>query len=94
MAWFLPLLKAAPAVLSAAGLAIGAKGASQQRKADAKSQAANRAAAERAENINWQRYLMQRGINPGNAATGEIPSNAPAMNARLPLWMRGRLPRT
>lgn len=34
----------------------------------------------------WNAYLLSRGINPGGAATGEIPSNPQPVNSRLPLW--------
>lgn len=75
-------------MLAAGILGAGATmyGANKQSKAvqDAASknneaQAAQNAAA-------WSNYLMTRGVNPAGAATGQIPHNAQAINARLPLW--------
>ena len=74
--------------IGSAALGAGASlyGANKQSKAiqsaasqDAASQAAQNQAA-------WANYLMTRGVNPAGAATGTIPTNPQAINARLPLW--------
>jgi len=71
------------AVLGAGVSMYGANKQSQAARDAAKenkeSQAAQIAAA-------WSNYLMTRGIKPSGASTGQIPQNAQAINARLPLW--------
>ncbi len=69
-----------------AGAAASVYGANKQSKA-AKDAAATNAGAQDAQNQSaWASYLMSRGVNPQGAATGEIPTNPQAINAKLPLW--------
>lgn len=70
------LLGAGASIYGANKQSQAAKDASKQ---NAESQADQNAAA-------WSNYLMTRGINPSGAATGQIPTNPQAINARLPLW--------
>lgn len=61
-------------------------GSQQQKKAI--QNAANQNAQSQADQnaAQWASYLMQRGVNPAGAATGQIPANPQAINAKLPLW--------
>lgn len=62
-------------------------GANRQSKDQAKANAENKLAVEQADLRAWQNYLMQRGLNPqGVTQFGQIPTNAAAVNTRLPLW--------
>lgn len=71
------------AVLGAGVSMIGAN-----KQAGAVKDAANQNAQLETEKNNsaWQAYLMSRGLNPMGATAGNIPTGAPAINAKLPLW--------
>ncbi len=76
---------AAGAGLAGAGLNL--VGQNQQKKAIEGTNAANQRAIDQANQREWNNYLLQRGINTGGTAMpGEIPTNAPAVNTKLPLW--------
>jgi hypothetical protein len=73
---------------SVAGAGLSYMGARKQAKENRRTQDANAAADAEAQRQNWARYLMQRGIDPGQGVeTGALPMNARAINTRLPLWM-------
>ena len=57
------------------GLALSAKGASDQKKANKKALAQEQANFEAQQAENWKRYLLSRGVD-GNKA----------VNTKLPLW--------
>lgn len=69
-----------------AGLGVSAVGISQQNKANNAANATNQEAIAKADQSAWNSYLMGRGIYGGNAAPGVIPTNAQAVNSKLPLW--------
>ncbi len=76
---------AAGAGLAGAGLNL--IGQNQQKKAIQGATDANQRAIDDANKREWNNYLLQRGINTGGTAMpGEIPTNAPAVNTKLPLW--------
>lgn len=73
--------------IGGAGLVTNLVGANQQRKAQAGTDASNRAAIQQSDLDQWKAYLIQRGLNPTGVTTfGDIPANAPAVNQKLPLW--------
>ena len=82
--------KAAGVGLAGAGLT--AIGANKQAKATAAAQDKNYQQFLESERNNWRNYLMQRGINPNGAETGQLPANATPINSRLPLWMSVSVP--
>lgn len=61
-------------------------GANKQSKDNRAAQAENARLQEQQNAAAWANYLMQRGLNPNGATTGQIPQNAQAINTRLPLW--------
>jgi hypothetical protein len=69
---------------------LGAGGAMVAGNATRKSQqAANPAANDQAtqkNNFDWNSYLLQRGINGGGIAAGQLPTDGAAVNTFLPLW--------
>ncbi len=76
---------AAAAGIIGAGAAI--YGANKQSKTAKETNAANREAVGQADQSAWVSYLLSRGLDAGpNTAVGEIPTNARAVNTRLPLW--------
>lgn len=84
--------------IAAAVVAVGAGatiyGANKQAKAV---ESANNTNAELQKDQNqsaWAAYLMSRGVNPNGAATGTIPSNPQAINAKFPLWATWTVPAT
>lgn len=68
------------------GAATSAYGANKQAKAT--QSAANQNATLQGDQNQqaWANYLMTRGLSPNGAPTGTIPTNAPAINTKLPLW--------
>jgi hypothetical protein len=68
------------------GAGVSAYGANKQAKANESAQNQNAQLQRDQNNSAWQAYLMSRGINPMGATAGTIPTNAPAINARLPLY--------
>lgn len=80
MPWLIPV---ATAVI---GAGTSLYGANKQAKANASAQAENTRLQEQQNQQAWANYLMTRGVNPAGAATGQIPTNPQAINARLPLW--------
>lgn len=74
----MPIAAALPyvsAATSVGGLALSAKGAQDQKKAIAKKNAQEQENYEDANQENWRRYLLSRGVD-GNRA----------VNTKLPLW--------
>ncbi len=70
-----------------AGVGLNLVGQNQQKKAIEGTTAANQRAIDDANKREWNNYLLQRGLNTGGTAMpGEIPTNAPAVNTKLPLW--------
>jgi hypothetical protein len=69
-----------------AGIAAGAYGSAKQSKDNKAAQAQNAGLQEQQNAQAWANYLMTRGVNPAGAATGQLPANPQAINARLPLW--------
>jgi hypothetical protein len=68
------------------GAGVSAYGANKQNKAQKEANSQNQA-NQAAENASaWASYLLSRGVNPNGVATGQIPTNPVAVNARLPLW--------
>ena len=65
----------AAGVVGLGGLALSAKGASDQKKANKKALAQEQANFEAQQAENWKRYLLSRGVD-GNKA----------VNTKLPLW--------
>ena len=66
----------AAGVVGLGGLALSAKGASDQKKANKKALAQEQANFEAQQAENWRRYMLSRGVNE----TGR------AVNTKLPLW--------
>ena len=87
-------LSAGSAALIGGALGAGATvyGANKQAKANASAQDKNYQQFQESERNNWRNYLMQRGINPNGAETGQLPANATPINSRLPLWMSVSVP--
>lgn len=78
---------------TAAGIGANLYGQNKQEKAQKAADARNEAAVEKSDLNAWQGYLMQRGVNPsGVTQFGQIPTNAQAVNTRLPLWATMRRP--
>lgn len=78
---------ALPYIAAAAGIGASLYGANKQSKAQDAANAANTAAVKESDLNQWKSYLMQRGLNPaGVTQFGQVPTNAPAMNTKLPLW--------
>lgn len=73
------------AIGAVVGGGIAMYGANKQSKDTAHAQDQNLAAQAAAEQTNWDRYLMQRGI-----AAPNVPGYAAGtpINTRLPLWMK------
>lgn len=70
-----------------AGAGLNLIGANKQAQSVKDTNATNQAAVDKANNQEWNNYLLQRGINTGGtAAYGSIPTNAAPVNTRLPLW--------
>ena len=69
------------------GAGVSLYGANKQSQAQKDANAANQASVGKADQSAWVNYLLQRGlaVDP-NTPTGSIPSNARAVNQRLPLW--------
>jgi hypothetical protein len=85
------------AALIAGGLGAGASlyGANKQSKNQKATDASNRAAIQESDLNSWRGYLMQRGLNPSGVTTfGQIPTNAQAVNTRLPLYATVSRPAT
>ncbi len=61
-------------------------GANKQAKAVGAANDQNAALQEQQNQSAWNAYLLSRGINPGGAKTGELPTNPQAVNSKLPLW--------
>lgn len=62
-------------------------GANKQAKAISSANASNQEAVDKQNQSDWNNYLLQRGIyTGGSATTGSIPTNATAVNTRMPLW--------
>jgi|GEM_PF-6038319 len=75
------------------GTAMNAYGANKAAKAQKTSEAANRAAQDEANKVEWVNYLMSRGIKPkGPVKPGEMPTDYETVNARLPLWAKLTIP--
>lgn len=72
------------------GTGISLYGANKQNKANAAAQAENARLQEEQNRSAWGAYLLARGVNPQGAATGQIPTNPQAINAKLPLWANVR----
>ena len=66
----------AAGVVGLGGLALSAKGASDQKKANKKALAQEQANFEAQQAENWRRYMLSRGVDE----TGR------AVNTKLPLW--------
>ena len=66
----------AAGVVGAAGIAMSAKGAHDQKKAQRKALAQEQANFEAQQAENWRRYMLSRGVDE----TGR------AVNTKLPLW--------
>lgn len=66
----------AAGVVGLGGLALSAKGASDQKKANKKALAQEQANFEAQQAENWKRYMLSRGVDE----TGR------AVNTKLPLW--------
>lgn len=79
-------LIAAVAVAGVAGAGASIYGADKQASAQSDANAANTAAVASQNQENWNNYLLTRGVQGNDAATGTIPTGAPAVNAKLPLW--------
>lgn len=71
-------------------LAVGAGttiyGANKQSKDNKAAQAQNAELQDKQNAAAWANYLMQRGLNPNGAVTGQIPTSGQAINTKLPLW--------
>lgn len=81
------------AVAAAGGLASDVVGGVQQSKAVSNANTQNQANVTNANNQAWTSYLMQRGLNPGGTVPyGTIPTNAAAVNTKLPLWATVNVP--
>lgn len=61
-------------------------GAKKQANATQYASAQNAALQDKQNQAAWANYLMQRGLNPNGAVTGQLPTNPQAINTRLPLW--------
>lgn len=73
--------------IAGAGLLTNLYGANKQSKDNARTQDLNAQQIREADLNQWKSYLIQRGLNPtGVTQFGAVPTNAPAMNTRLPLW--------
>ena len=82
-----------PTLIAAAGVGTEIYGASQQGSASNAANAANQANVTQANNESWTNYLMARGLNPGGTVPfGTIPTNAAAVNTKLPLWATVNVP--
>jgi hypothetical protein len=68
------------------GAGASAYGANKQAKANKSAQNQNAQLQQDENNSAWQSYLMSRGLDPMGATAGTIPTGAPAINAKLPLW--------
>jgi len=67
-------------------------GANKQKQAQEEANKANQASIANSDLSAWQGYLMQRGLNPsGVTQFGQIPTNAQAVNTKLPLWANVRM---
>ncbi len=78
---------------AAVGAGVSLYGANKQGQIAKDTNAANQANIDRSNNQEWNNYLLQRGVNTGGTAPyGTIPTNAPAVNTRLPLWANINLP--
>lgn len=86
----------ATAVISSAviGGGVSMYGANKQAKAVQSATSENAALEQQKNDSAWAAYLMSRGINPMGATAGTIPTNAPAINAKLPLWATWTMPGT
>ena len=88
-------MSATTAALVGGGLGAAATiyGANKQASANQAAQQQNYQQFLDQQKNDWQRYLMQRGINPGaDTQTGVIPTNGTPMNTKLPLWMTVNTP--
>lgn len=73
--------------VAAVGAGASLYGANKQAKAQSGADNANREAIKESDLNGWKAYLMQRGLNPsGVTSFGQIPTNAQAVNTRLPLY--------
>lgn len=75
------------------GAAASIYGTNKQSADNSAANATNAAAVAAKNQSEWNNYLMQLGLNTGGtAATGVIPSNATAVNRKLPLWFNVNVP--
>lgn len=75
------------AAIAGAGLVTNLYGANKQRQDQKGADSTNRAAIAKADQDQWNAYLLQRGLNGGGAVPyGQVPTNAAPVNTRLPLW--------
>lgn len=63
-------------------------GSNKQAKAVKEANATNDARLAKQDQSAWNAYLFSRGVNPGGAATGTLPTTAEAVNFKLPLYAR------
>ena len=72
---------------TAVGTGAALYGANKQSKDNKAAQNQN-AAMQAEQNLsNWQNYILQRGLDPsGVSEVGQMPTNARAVNSRLPLY--------
>jgi hypothetical protein len=78
-------------IATAGGAIVGAGvslyGANKQAQNQKDANAANTANIDKSNNLQWNEYLMQRGIQPtGQTTTGQVPTSFTPVNSRLPLW--------
>lgn len=76
-----------------AGVGASIYGANKQAKAVKEANTTNDARLARQDQSAWNAYLISRGVNPGGAATGMLPTNPEAVNFKLPLYARASFTR-
>lgn len=97
MPFLAPALPFIAAAAGVGGVVLAAKGISEQKKANAAAQAANKETQDSQNTLAWNNYLMARGIQPNSpAAPGVVPGPGgySAVNTRLPLWATMKMPAT
>lgn len=69
------------------GVGTSLVGANKQAGAIDSANQANQQAQQQQNNLQWQAWLMSKGIQPTNPVTaGTMPTSFTAINTRLPLW--------